>query len=145
MNDKKRADLYRLARDLIREKFDDDPIADACDDRIKQLDPPKPEYEDGLYVAEKYNDMDYWVLKDGIWSGALWQNTYSLAETDALIKWRGPLTRVQVADDQHVLVPVVTLATNTIRSIANTRAPGSAEQAVLNAYAEAVEEAQARS
>ena len=144
-DNKQRAERLRAAAGILDdcEKWDAVAVDLRCE--ADELDPPAPEYADGLYIAAKYNEKDYWVLNQGIWSGSLWAATYTADEVDKLIEWRGPLTRVQVADDYHVLVPVVTLATNAVRSVANNMAPGSAAEAVLNAYAEAVEEAQARS
>lgn len=140
--DKDRVDLYRVARDLIREKFDDDPIADACDDRIKQLDPPKPQYEDGLYEFTTGRDDGYAIhyrRKDGEWLDSLGEPVPYPSRG-----WTARRVRI-LPDDQHVIVPVVTLATNAVRSVANNMAPGSAAEAVLNAYVEAVEQAQSRS
>jgi len=135
-DNKKRADVYRLARDLIRERFADDPIADACDDRIKQLD-PKPQYEDGQWAWLNVEDTKFVI---GQWSVA--DNTWWLGGDPYSQYERAEVTNVQLlqlADDQHVIVPVVTTAINTIRIVAHNCSPGDPVQAVLNAYAEAVE------
>lgn len=144
---------------VLADKADEQGLTRIAADRRRiaaELDPPKPVHPDGLYAwvtytHELYTDgnayyraLAQYDAEQGEW---VMERTRTGASCTVVANNVTKVEPLRVIDDQYVAVPVVTLATKTLvhdaEHLDREFGYGCKSSAVLRAYIEAVEAAQA--